>query len=57
VEIKGNVAVWNTNWGAVSKIGISHGFTWGGNWTTPDKPHFQMTFGLTIKQLQQGSKP
>ena len=57
VEIKGNVAVWNTNWDAVSKVGISHGFTWGGNWTTPDKPHFQMTFGLTIKQLQQGSKP
>ena len=58
VEISGGKAVWNTNWGDIAKIGISHGFSWGGNWTTrPDKPHFQMDFGLSIKQLQQGQRP
>jgi hypothetical protein len=57
VEISGGQAVWNTNWSAIAEIGMSHGFSWGGNWSTPDNPHFQMNFGLSIQQLQQGQRP
>jgi len=28
------------------------GFEWGGYWENPDYPHFQMTFGQSIKDLQ-----
>jgi hypothetical protein len=35
------------------KIGIKFGFEWGGNWSSfKDYPHFQMTFGQSINQLQ-----
>lgn len=47
----------NTNWAWIKQVGISHGFTWGGDWATPDKPHFQMDFGLSIQQLQSGQRP
>jgi len=34
------------------------GFTWGGDWKSfKDYPHFEMTFGLTVDQLQAGRKP
>ncbi|MCY9593708.1 peptidoglycan L-alanyl-D-glutamate endopeptidase [Paenibacillus chitinolyticus] len=34
------------------------GFSWGGDWTGfKDYPHFEMTFGLTIKQYQAGKRP
>ena len=56
-------ASWNTkidhdgdgysDWLEVVKIFKSYGWEWGGSWNTfPDFPHFQKTFGLTIKQLQ-----
>ncbi|HDZ56528.1 MAG TPA: hypothetical protein ENI17_13375 [Pseudomonas xinjiangensis] len=57
VEIRDGKAIWNTDWTAIAKVGVSHGFSWGGNWTTPDKPHFQMDFGLSIRQLQQDHRP
>lgn len=57
VEIKESKAVWNTAWEAISEVGIKNGFTWGGDWKTPDRPHFQMSFGLSINQLQEGSRP
>ena len=57
VEIRGNTVNWNSNWTAIARISSIHGFTWGGHWATPDKPHFQMAFGLTIQQLQNGSTP
>ncbi len=39
----------------VAKIGKEEGFEWGGDWAPPktDHPHFQMTFGQTIKQLKR----
>ena len=50
-------ANWNTtmeNWGRIGAIGQRFGLEWGGNWTTfVDRPHFQMTFGHTIRQLMQ----
>ncbi|MGF1724237.1 M15 family metallopeptidase [Photobacterium nomapromontoriensis] len=58
VEIKDKNANWNPDWKAIAKIGIRHGFEWGGNWKTfIDKPHFQMTFGLSIQQLLNGERP
>ena len=57
VEIRGGQAVWNTNWQAIGDIGTRNGFEWGGNWTTPDRPHFQRTFGLSIGDLQGGARP
>ncbi len=58
VEItnSGNVN-YSTNWSAIEKVGVNNGFSWGGNWPKPDKPHFQMNFGLSISQLQRGSRP
>jgi len=36
----------------IAKIAEEIGFEWGGNWKSfKDKPHFQMTFGYTCKQL------
>jgi peptidoglycan LD-endopeptidase CwlK len=43
----------NTDWKKVAQIGKSVGFEWGGNWKTfIDRPHFQMTFGNSLAQLQ-----
>ena len=58
VEItnSGNVN-YSTNWSAIEKIGINNGFSWGGNWPKPDRPHFQMNLGLSINQLQRGNQP
>ena len=38
-------------------IWVAMGGTWGGNWTGfVDKPHFEYTGGLTLKQLQSGQR-
>ena len=41
----------------VGEIGESLGLEWGGRWKKPDLPHFQLTFGLSIAQLQAGERP
>ena len=41
----------------VGAIGQKLGLEWGGSWKgLVDKPHFQYTFGLSIKQLNAGAK-
>jgi peptidoglycan L-alanyl-D-glutamate endopeptidase CwlK len=57
-------AVWDTktdfdadgisDWREVVEIFAKHGWEWGGNWNAPktDAPHFQKTFGYSIKELQ-----
>ena len=55
-------ASWETNvdfdgdgiadWIEVVKIFKAHGWEWGGDWKFIDMPHFQKTFGKTLKQLQ-----
>lgn len=41
------------DWMEVVRIFKKHGWEWGGDWSSfVDKPHFQKTFGLTLKQLQ-----
>ncbi len=54
-------ASWETNvdfdgdgvadWMEVVKIAKMYGFAWGGDWKFIDKPHFEKTFGLSVKQL------
>jgi peptidoglycan L-alanyl-D-glutamate endopeptidase CwlK len=59
-------ASWETNvdfdgdgvadWMEIVKIFKSYGWEWGGDWKFTDMPHFQKTYGLTIKQLQFKTK-
>jgi peptidoglycan L-alanyl-D-glutamate endopeptidase CwlK len=59
-------ASWETNvdfdgdgvadWMEVVKIFKSYGWEWGGDWKFTDMPHFQKTYGLSIKQLQSKTK-
>lgn len=40
---------WNPQgpaWEILGRIGESLGLEWGGRWSTPDKPHFQVPSGL-----------
>ena len=52
VEIRDGKAIWNNPRQAeIVAIGKKYGFEWGGDWSKPDKPHFQLTFGFTTAQL------
>ena len=54
VEINGRQANWNGPWEEFARIGQSMGWEWGGNFSSiVDKPHFQMTYGLSTAQLRQ----
>lgn len=47
-----------SDWFEVAAIAKELGFEWGGDWDTfKDYPHLQMTFGLSISQLQRGLRP
>jgi peptidoglycan L-alanyl-D-glutamate endopeptidase CwlK len=61
--IDGKIASWDdtkdwdadrvNDWMEVVHIFEAYGWTWGGRWSSIiDKPHFQKTFGLSLKQLQ-----
>lgn len=53
VEIVNGTANWNTRWKEIAEIGLQLGLEWGGNFKSlSDKPHFQKSFGLTVKQLR-----
>lgn len=42
----------------VGAIGMKLGLEWGGSWSGfYDTPHFQYTFGLSIKELNAGKRP
>lgn len=46
------------DWYEVAAIGKELGFSWGGDWQGfKDYPHLEMTFGLSISELQQGWRP
>ncbi|GAB3045848.1 M15 family metallopeptidase [Virgibacillus ainsalahensis] len=48
----------DSDWFEVAELAKDLGFEWGGDWTNfPDYPHLQMSFGLTINQLQNGIRP
>jgi peptidoglycan L-alanyl-D-glutamate endopeptidase CwlK len=54
-------AVWDTNtdfdgdnksdWMEVVQIFKEYGWEWGGDWKFVDAPHFQKTFGYSVRQL------
>jgi peptidoglycan L-alanyl-D-glutamate endopeptidase CwlK len=61
--LDGKKASWNdlpdydgdrvSDWMECVKIFRANGWVWGGDWSSIiDKPHFQNTFGFTLKQLQ-----
>jgi len=46
------------DWQEVAAIGKNLGFDWGGDWVRfKDYPHLQMTFGLSLTELQNGWRP
>lgn len=59
-------ASWETNvdfdgdgkadWQEVVKVFKSYGWEWGGEWRFTDMPHFQKTFGKSLKELQKMPK-
>ncbi|MFP7483394.1 M15 family metallopeptidase [Priestia filamentosa] len=51
--------VWSGNtYNKVGALGKNLGLEWGGDWKSfKDLPHFEYTFGLTLKQLQAGKRP
>ncbi|WP_430024685.1 M15 family metallopeptidase [Peribacillus frigoritolerans] len=47
-----------SDWMEVVTIAKGLGFDWGGDWAGfKDYPHLQMTFGLSLRELQQGKQP
>jgi peptidoglycan L-alanyl-D-glutamate endopeptidase CwlK len=63
----GNI-VWDMNrddngngkadWMEVVSLAKNMGFEWGGDFSNfKDYPHFQMDFGLSIRELQYGKRP
>ncbi|WP_152656138.1 M15 family metallopeptidase [Oceanobacillus sp. CFH 90083] len=47
-----------SDWFEVAEIAKDLGFEWGGDFNRfPDYPHLQMTFGLSISELQRGYRP
>jgi peptidoglycan L-alanyl-D-glutamate endopeptidase CwlK len=56
----GNTILWNDNakWAIIGNEGKKLGLKWGGDWKTiVDKPHFEMTDGLTYADLRVGKRP
>jgi peptidoglycan L-alanyl-D-glutamate endopeptidase CwlK len=59
-------ASWETNvdfdgdgkadWQEVVQIAKSYGWTWGGDWKFTDMPHFEKTFGYSVKELESRVK-
>ena len=53
VVMRNGQPVWDRLPDNIGALGASFGFEWGGDWRTfQDYPHFQMTFGQDIMQLQ-----
>jgi hypothetical protein len=60
VELDGennSVVDWKFDMGTLEPIAQKHGIGWGGNFKSiKDKPHFEITFGLTVMQLMEKLK-
>ena len=60
VPIVNGMAIWNNNsfWKIIGEEGKKLGLEWGGDWKSIiDKPHFQLTEGLSGAQLRAGKRP
>lgn len=55
VRIHDNIADYeNTDYKKLADIAYNHDLEWGGDWVTiKDRPHFQKTFGYSVKELYQ----
>jgi peptidoglycan L-alanyl-D-glutamate endopeptidase CwlK len=40
-----------SDWIEIAEIFKQHGWEWGGNWKFLDMPHFQKTFGKSVREL------
>jgi peptidoglycan L-alanyl-D-glutamate endopeptidase CwlK len=40
-----------SDWKEIVNIFKQHGWEWGGDWTFKDTPHFQKTFGKSVREL------
>lgn len=40
-------------WNEYGKLCEAHNLEWGGSWKTPDRPHAQKTYGLSLPQAQE----
>jgi peptidoglycan L-alanyl-D-glutamate endopeptidase CwlK len=51
-------AMWSdkATYARLGAIGKKIGFEWGGDWKFVDRPHFQWSDGMTIKQIRAGGK-
>lgn len=67
LKTKSGKIIWDMNadtngdgrkdWTQVVAIAKELGFEWGGDWTSfPDYPHPQLSYGLSIAELQRGTK-
>lgn len=53
VVMRDRQPIWEPLPPKIAQIAINLGFEWGGNWRSfKDYPHFQNTFGQSIKELQ-----
>lgn len=41
-----------SDWSEVVRIAKKYGFEWGGDWTKPDRPHFNKKFDMEIEQAR-----
>ncbi len=60
VTSDGKKILWNDNakWQVIAEEGKRLGFKWGGDWKNfIDKPHFEMTEGLSYSALRAGNRP
>ena len=42
-----------SDWMEVVEVFKQYGWEWGGNWKFYDAPHFQKTFGYSVRQLEE----
>lgn len=57
VPVENGKAIWDNNglWNKIGALGRDMGLEWGGDWTSfKDKPHFQLTGGLSLEDFQAG---
>jgi|GEM_PF-1064842 len=60
VTSDGKTILWDdaAKWKIIGAEGKKLGLTWGGDWKSiSDKPHFELTDGLTAAELRSGKRP
>lgn len=44
-------------WNRIGALGKALGLRWGGDFTTPDRTHFELTGGLSLDAIKSGQRP